>query len=171
MTTDPTSLRARPSRRLRIVRAVFSAQATSLLLVIAVLLLAYITVQARQAATGARMQSITNNTILRQQVQSDRQADLSRKEAAVRGAELAAKSVDRLIASTKTSDTKNFAILTARLIETQKILLKAIQDLQDTLRRYIEEDRRRDSQTIVVRPTSAPAPTPSCILCLPIPPR
>ena len=137
-------------------RFLISPQFVSLLLVVAIGLLTYVTVQTKAAAQGARTQSILNQTIIRQQSVSDAQARERAVEAIRANQALAADAVRQLLAAQANDADRS----DSELADLEARLLAAIADLEALIRRYDREERQRDRQRT---PTPTPGPSPTCL--------
>lgn len=159
-TEHPVPEHSRPRRASRW-RFLISPQFSILLLVFAIGLLAYITTQSKTAAEGARVQAITNRTIIQGQSEATEAAQQRTLESAAQGSEIARKAVLELIAAQEAlakSSQDQIMVLQARV-------LAAISALEELLRQLDEADRRRDNRRNSPRPTPGllPQPLPTCL--------
>ena len=140
-----------PDRRNRGWKALVSPQATSLLLVVAVGLLAWLTIQTNQSIRQGRQQIIYNRQVIERQNSTAKADDLRAKTALVTLARLAQDTAAQLLVAQTRKDAVQVAQLEREMRRIEADLLAAIRQLEGALNRSIRQDRQRD------RPASAHA--------------
>lgn len=135
-------------------KLLFTPQATTLLLVIAVVLLSYVTIQGTQASNAAKQAAVANRALTDRQDRASVAADLSSRRQEVVQAKLAKDTASALLDKVSASNAASTAELRTVVEDLRKNLVsaidalsKAIARLQQSVDRYAAADAQRDKTT------------------------